>query len=114
MATTKSWIAISDSTLPKMSKGSPVSELSAQLLIRLKDGSTLPGYCHRYAVDVNARHIQAKKGDYHFVDMAGNKIDAPVSYYPVAKIDDLFKAEQKPEPVNKVEASHKSAIAAPK
>lgn len=60
-------------TLPAaIDSGNGVSAHSAPLVLTLDDGSTTFGYMQKWMVDVNASHIEAKKGDTFFADNQDN------------------------------------------
>ena len=66
--------------LPNVKSHSPVASSSAVLSIQTKDGKTVFGKYQRWDRDMNAPHIQAKKGDGFFHDLNDRKIDNAVAW----------------------------------
>lgn len=66
--------------LPKMKKTSSVSSISPLVSIQLENGKTVNGYIQRYDVDMNAHHIQAKKGDLLVFDVDNSAIEGASSW----------------------------------
>lgn len=92
MAKTNHWIAVSAKSLPQVKDPKHAAHIfqeSELLFLKDKSGKTHVGVCRVYKQDVNAPHINVKKGDFCFLDQTDRKIDA-VAYYPLIGISKLL------------------------
>jgi hypothetical protein len=60
--------------MPKFVETSAVASFSERVKLSLNDGAVVFGYVQRYDRDMNAHHIQAKKGDLVFTLVDGTRV----------------------------------------